>query len=111
MFPCLILKKDRECQVVSNHHTRILIVSDGKISKNGDLSKNNKADCLISYFKYDIHDFFNDIRGNTREAQFHLAGIFLSINDNMKISSIEMTPLEYAMHILKSCYTNRPFNN
>lgn len=33
----------------------------------------------------------------------------LSINDSVKISSIEMTPLDYAIYLLKSCLTNRPY--
>lgn len=34
----------------------------------------------------------------------------LSINDNIKIKSIEMTPLDYSMYLLKCCLSNRPLN-
>lgn len=65
----------------------------------------------INSFKYDIHDSFGDIRGQTRESQFHLVALMLSIDDNMRMQSIEMTPLEYGMHVLKTCFTNRPLSD
>jgi hypothetical protein len=34
----------------------------------------------------------------------------LSLNDNIKVQFIEMTPLQYAMYLMKSCFTNRPFS-
>lgn len=33
----------------------------------------------LEFYKYDIHDFFGDIRGSNRESQLHLAALMLSI--------------------------------
>lgn len=56
--------------------------ADGKIQKKYD------ADIFIDSFRYDIHDFFADIRGSTRQSQFHLVAILLSIDDNMRMEWI-----------------------
>jgi len=37
-----------------------------------------------------------------------MAALMLSINNNIKIESIEMTPLQYAIHLMKTCVTNMP---
>ncbi len=52
--------------MILNCHKRILIVSDGKISPDGVINKSIRANIHINSFKYDIHDFFYDIRGTTR---------------------------------------------
>lgn len=109
-FPCLVLRKDDANQMIMNSHKRIVIVSDGKISGDGKIRKSKKANVHIGSFKYDIHDSFGDIRGQTRESQFHLVALMLSIDDNMRMQSIEMTPLEYGMHVMKTCFTNRPLS-
>ena len=70
-----------------NSHKRIVLISDGRIEE-GAIIKPRGPDEYIETFKYDIHDFFGDMRGMTREGQFHLASIMLSINNDMKITSI-----------------------
>lgn len=76
-----------------NSHKRIILLSSGKVESDGKIHKSTKADVHIKSFKYEIHDFFHDFRGMNRESLLHLATIMLSINDNIKISSLEMTPL------------------
>ncbi len=46
------------------------------------------ANIHIESYKYEIHDFFGDIRGSTRASLIHLSSVMLSINDNMKIGFI-----------------------
>ena len=43
-----------------------MILSDGKIRENGKITKDKEADIHICAYKYDIHDFFGDIRGGNR---------------------------------------------
>lgn len=71
-----------------NSHKRILIISDGKVIDNGTINKSKAANVHINSFKYDIHDSFGDIRGQTRESQFHLVALMLSIDDCMRMQSI-----------------------
>lgn len=52
--------------MILNNHKRILILSDGEIKSDGKIVKSNKANVHINSFRYDIHDFFGDIRGSTR---------------------------------------------
>lgn len=70
-----------------------MIVSDGTVQNDGQITKEYKADAHISLFRYDIHDLFGDLRGYTRESQIYLATLMLSIDDNMRMSEIETTPL------------------
>lgn len=84
----MVLKKDEKNQNILNNHRRILIVSDGVVTKDGTITKSTKADAHIESYRYDIHDLFGDIRGTTRESQFHMASLMISIDNNMRISSI-----------------------
>ena len=71
-----------------NNHKRIMIVRDGRVYADGNIQKKKNADIFIDSFRYDIHDFFGDIRGSTRQSQFHLVAILLSIDDNMRMQWI-----------------------
>lgn len=43
-----------------------MLVSDGKIKYDGRIEKNDEALHHWNFYKYDIHDFFGDIRGLNR---------------------------------------------
>ena len=105
-----MLKKDDNNQMVLNNHKRILLVSDGKVKNNGVIDKQKSSNIHIDSYKYDVHDFFGDLRGTNRSSQLHLASLMLSINNDMPIKEIEMTPIQFAMYILQTCLTNRPLS-
>lgn len=54
----------------------------------GKINKSVKATKHIDSYKYEIHDFYEDLRGSSRESLLHLSSVMLSINDNIRISSI-----------------------
>jgi hypothetical protein len=67
------LKKDEDNEMLLSYHKRILIVSDGIVNADGKIKKisankneNPTADTHLNSFRYDVHDFFGDIRGPTR---------------------------------------------
>lgn len=60
-------------------------MTEGSVKMDGKIKKSDNALTHIKSYKYDIHDFFGDIRGIDRESLLHLATIMLSINDNIKI--------------------------
>lgn len=65
-FPCLVLRKHSKNQTLLNSHKRIVVISEGEVKYGGKIKKIDKADRQISSFKYEIHDFFGDLRGATR---------------------------------------------
>ncbi len=71
-----------------NSDRRICVISSGRVDLGGKIHKSPFANIHLDSYKYEIHDFFGDIRGSSRESLIHLSSLMLSINDNIKISSI-----------------------
>jgi hypothetical protein len=60
------IEKGYKKSMILNNHKRIMVVSDGIIHRDGKIECENESNIHINSFRYDIHDFFNDIRGTTR---------------------------------------------
>ncbi len=62
---------------------------DEKGRKNIEGSLGNNA----SFYVYDIHDHFKDLRGINRSAQLHMVSILGSVNKNIRNSYTKLTPI------------------
>lgn len=61
-------------------------------------------------YAYDIQDHFHDIRSNSRIAQLHMASILAATNMNLRDSVIRMTPIQYSLKLMFSCFNNQPLS-
>ena len=60
------------------------------------------------FYSYDVHDHFLDLRGLNRSSQLHLVTILAAINNNLKNPHTKLTPIEYAIKVMNSCFNNLP---
>ena len=66
------------------------------------------ANDRFDYFCYDLHDHFHDLRGYNREQQLHLVALLATLNKGHKIKGLFLTPIDYAIRTMKTCFDNRP---
>lgn len=66
----------------------------------------NKA--TLSCFLYDLHDHLHRLSGINRLQQLHLVAIMTYIGSDIPIPKLSITPLEYAVMIMHTCFNNSP---
>ena len=108
--PCLVFQKSEESRNNSNDHMIKILVPEFGIEEDRFVVKMNSKSETMSFYVYNVHDHFHDIRGTDRESQLNLALILIKVNKNQMIDRLNLTPLQYAIKILKSCLNNRPFS-
>jgi hypothetical protein len=103
---CLILRKAEKGLKSCMHHRNIVLIPHQQIGKNGKIDLPISFESQNNLLRYDIHDNFLDIRSRSKLEQLHLAALVSSFEGGFPCTPLKLTNEEYAVSLLRSCYSN-----
>eukprot|EP00760_Papus_ankaliazontas_P017575 PhM_4_TR1732/c2_g1_i2/m.86908 len=90
------------------HHSVKLLLPDVKIDAGGTSELSTSFESHYRVVSLDQHEHFGDYRGATRTSLLQLVRVCSSIHTLVPLPDIDMTCQEYALHLLRRCYSTVP---
>ena len=105
---CLVLEQISTDELSCGLHKIKVLIPNLPFDENGRQVFPADPSVKFDFFCYDLHDHFHDLRGHNRESQLHLVALLAAVNRDTYIKGLFLTPLQYAIKVLKTCFSNRP---
>eukprot|EP00760_Papus_ankaliazontas_P011157 PhM_4_TR14664/c0_g1_i7/m.35523 len=90
------------------NHTIRLLLPIKKIDAGGTSTLTTNFRSIYRVVSLDQHEHFGDYRGATRTSLLQLVRVCSSIHTAVLLPAIDMTCQEYALHLLRRCYSTVP---